>query len=317
MAVSALYVLDHVMAGGEFVQVPDIQGLPITEASRVLAEAGLELGAPREIVTDEVPLYHVIAQQPEAGAVLRTGRRVAPTVSGREHASVPEVVGRTLSEAQATIEQNRFTVGATARMPHEASRDTVLAQDPPPNSRVDRTGEINLLLSAGTEGETFLMPDLIGTPVEEALNTLSSLGVNAQAHEVETTDGDYDVVLDHYPPPGTVLREGDVVQYDVRPSGQVEMPTPRRRVEVGYTVPNVSAPVEVRMDVIGRTGARRTAFPRQSHYVDGAPPRFEAGTTITLPVAFYDEVTVEVYLNGERVRSYYYEGNADAVVTDF
>ncbi len=317
MGLSAFYVLDRAMAGGEQVQVPDIKGLPITEASHILAEHGLDIGQQREMISDEVPRFHVIAQRPEAGRVVRTGRRVYPTVSGVEHASAPSLVGKSLSEAQDTLETGRFRLGSLARIPHETPADTVLSQYPPPESRADRAGEISLLLSAGTPGQRLLMPDLTDMPVEQALDTLRSLGVRAQANPVDRRGKPADVVLGQHPAPGAILQEDTVVMYDVRATEEVAATPDQRRVEVTYTLPPSPVARELRVDAVDRAGRRRTVFPRQHHYEDGAPPRIEGQSTVTIPIIHSQDVlTVEIYLDGEKVRTYYYRGEEDPEITD-
>ena len=316
MGLSAFYVLDRAMAGGEQVQVPDIKGLPITEASHVLAQHGLEIGQQREMVSDEVPRFHVIAQRPEAGRVVRTGRKVYPTVSGVEHASAPNLVGKSLSEAQDMLQHGRFRLGSLARIPHDSPGETVLSQYPPPDSRAERTGEISLLLSAGASEQRYLMPDLTDMPVEEALETLRELGVRAQANPVDRRGERPNVVLGQHPAPGAILREDTVVIYDVRATGEVRPAPDQRRVEVTYTLPRSPVARELRVEAVDRTGRRRTVYPRQQDYVDGSPPRFEGQTSITIPFQFHDELTVEIYLDGEKVRTYYYRGDDVPVISD-
>ncbi len=317
MALTALYILDQAMAGGEMVEVPDIQGLPITEASQVLAQYDLEIGQQREMVSDEVPRFHVISQRPAPGQVVRTGRKVTPTVSGAEHVSAPNVVGLSLTEAREQLNQSRFAIGTVSRLPSDEPRDTILAQEPRAGARTEHTENINVLISAGTEGERFLMPEIIGKPVEEAVETLRALGIDAQANRVERSDAPYDEVLDQYPPPGATLREDDTVVYDVRDSGAVALAGPRHSVELSYTIPPEAGRRAVTVEVIDRRGSRRTAFPRPQDMQNGEPPRYDPGTRLRLPISFHDEMTVEVYLDGERVRSYYYQGDSDPVITDY
>ncbi|MFO7774494.1 MAG: PASTA domain-containing protein [Candidatus Hydrogenedentota bacterium] len=317
MGFTALYILDRAMAGGEMVEVPDIQGLPITEASQVLAQRDLEIGQQRERMSEEVPRFHVISQRPQPGQVVRTGRSVTPTVSGPEHVTAPDVVGKSLSEAREQFNQSRFDIGTVSRLAADEPRDTILAQEPGAGSRTEHTENINVLVSAGTEGERFLMPEIVGEPVEDAVETLRGLGIEAQANRVERTDAPYDEVLDQYPPPGTTLREDDTVVYDVRDSGEVALAGPRHTVELSYTIPQEAGRRAVTVELIDRRGSRRTAFPRPQDMQDGEPPRYDPGTRIRLPISFHDEMTVEVYLDGEKVRSYYYQGDSEPVITDY
>ncbi len=133
MAGAGYYVFMEALDGGQHVTVPNVVGLPITEASFLLAERGLELGKQEQVTHPTVPKYHVIAQRPDAGRVVRTGRKVYPVVSmGTPFLTAPSYVKKALNDARQEITESRFRVGTVARIPHKSPRDTIIAQDPPP-----------------------------------------------------------------------------------------------------------------------------------------------------------------------------------------
>ena len=317
MAGAGYYVFNQALQGGAYVKVPDLTLRPITEASLLLAQQGLEIGKQTQAPDERVPKFYVIHQRPAAGRVVRTGRKVYLTVStGTESQHPPNLIGKTLQEADEELRRTSFTLGTVARMIHDSPRDTVIGQDPTAAQLAANAAHVNLLVSEGKgQRDAFIMPDIYRKPVQEMLQLLAPFGVKPVPNIVDMPDQPTDVVLDQQPPPGSLIQPGDRVIYNVRPSGNINLPDAQRKVQVSYTVPNVQVEREVRVDAIDRNGSRVTVFPLERHYVDGEPPRFGAGYSIELPpLTFVDKMTVEIYLDGQLAQSNYYEGNAEPVV---
>ena len=305
MAAAGYYVFMETLHGGQHVQVPNIVDLPITEASFILAEHGLELGKQTQITSSTVPKYHIIAQRPVAGRVVRTGRKIYPTVSiGEEFLNAPDLRNTLLEDARREITQSRFRMGTVARIPHSAARDTVLAQDPPPKGKVPNQGSIHLLVSAGIEKQSAFMPDLRGLAVEDVLRLIAPYGVTLVPNEVDIEGAQMDVVLDQDPPPNTPVYEGQVVTYDVKPSGVVVLPDARHQAEVRHRMFYDWYDKDVRVDVVDRHGNRQTAFTKPPLYDDESKRTYISGSTIRIPVTYIGDATVEVYINDVLEQSY-------------
>jgi serine/threonine-protein kinase len=83
------------------VRVPDVLRFPIEEAVRILHSAGLAVNrSPKN--TSTYPPGRVLAVSPRAGTLVPGGSTVSLTVSATS-AEVPDVLGRTRSEAVAAI----------------------------------------------------------------------------------------------------------------------------------------------------------------------------------------------------------------------
>jgi hypothetical protein len=160
------------------------------------------------------------------------------------------------------------------------------------------------------------MPELVGKPLDEAVQVLASLPATAVPYLVDRPEAPLDVVLAQQPSQGTLLRAGDTVTYDV--ATERDLPTLGRRVEVRFAVPGPTFKRDVRVDVVLADGARKTVYPREQDYIGGMPPELDPGTTITIPqISFVGQVTVEFFVDGEKARSYYFRGRAEPVTTDF
>jgi len=147
---------------------------------------------------------------------------------------------------------------------------------------------------------------------------LASLGAEPVLRPVNVPGARRDVVLEQDPEPGTMVHEGQTVYYTVRPSGNTRLPEDWRCVDISYTVPQSPYPRQVRVDTVDRKGLRHTWFPRQKDYIDGSPPRIEPGYTVHVrDLLFKEEITVEIFLDGVKVRTYYYKGDSEPVITEY
>ena len=110
---------------------------------------------------------------------------------------VPNLVGRTLEDARATVEGLGLKLETTPVPTAEQPIGTILSQDPPPDSTVDRGATISVEVATGTE--TVTVPDLRGRSEADALAALFAAGlVNGNRTEV------YDPIV----PVGLIVSQG-------------------------------------------------------------------------------------------------------------
>jgi eukaryotic-like serine/threonine-protein kinase len=180
------------------VHVPDVRGKSVAEAGVALGAVGLELKVdPIRRADPKVPADHVMAQEPDAGSVLRRQRSVRVRISaGQQDPIVPSLVGQPERNATAALQQENITVSSLAEI-HTAEFpiDTVVAQDPPAKAR---SSSISLLVNRGDTGRSYVMPDLIGTEGTLVVDMLRGRGFRVTI-----------VASVPYPgvPPGIVVRQ--------------------------------------------------------------------------------------------------------------
>lgn len=323
MGVSAYWVFTQAAAGGSYVIVPDVTGLPFTRAADVLTEAGLELGKRHDVADDRVPEFHVIVQRPRAGQEVRQGRKIALTISqGKTFEPVPGFIGKTLTESLKELESTRLLAGSVARVPSSVPADTVLAQDPEPLQPLEIGGEVHLLVSDGPATQTMLMPTLVGMSLEQAqrsLAGLASLNLKVVPYKVDRPGAAYDTILAQFPEPGSRLNQGDTVTYDVRLQSTSNLPNAQRAVEAVYIVPDFGRMVTVSVFIPRSDGSRELVYPKpgQDYPEGGSPTPFPSGTQIKVPITYQSEITVEFHIDGRLHTSHYYSRDARPVITTY
>lgn len=308
MALTGFYVFNRATAAGNHVTVPNIVDLPLAQAVLELQQRDLELGEPERVSSDK-PEFQVLAQRPPAGSVVRSGRKVYPTISARDPQKVPNLLGKTQEEATQLAAAHGFDVNPRAsRIPHSAPRDTVIGQDPAADLDVGEGKAITLLLSDGPQSELFLMPELVGRRASEVPRILEPLGVEGQLSPVDAPDQPFDVVLAQAPPAGTWVQAGMKVVYQVRTAAaEPAQPTVFSR-RFTYQVPFSWSDRVVRLDFVDHKGARHT----EERLIRGGDP-----ARLSLDFRYPEEATVEVHIDGRKVKSYYYKGNNEPIVLDY
>ena len=311
MALSGYYVFSRAAAGGSYVTVPDIVNQRIDRAVMTLQAQDLELGKPEAMSSDQ-PEGTVLAQRPPAGSVVRSGRKIFPTVSMAHTEEVPNLVGKTLAEAAELAHTYGLNVSANpARIPNPQPSNTVLSQDPPSGKRGTAVGtEISLLVSDGPRENLVMVPELTGRNESEVASLLEQLKLTGKREAVPAPEAYAGVVLDQVPAAGTYLQAGGEITYRV-PATEVEKPKPQLRTRtVMYKPPFSWNDQELRFEV---------------NFADEGAPKEVRTTTVKggdistrkIDVSFHEEVRIDIFVNGARVESQQYHGDAEPIITKY
>jgi beta-lactam-binding protein with PASTA domain len=120
------------------------------------------------IKNNDVPQGHAIRTEPAEGSELAHGQRVKLFVSAGkcdgpcpQTIEMPNVVGLSLAEAQAKLEQRNFTI-RTVKATNDAPVDQVIASDPTARTQLPPGSEVLLTLSSGPKEEKNPAPNPAG-----------------------------------------------------------------------------------------------------------------------------------------------------------
>ena len=118
-----------VSSGPAAVSVPDLTGLTVAEAQNALSDQGLVVGTVTEVDDPDAEAGKIIDSNPGAGT------SVAPTTKinvriGTGKVPVPNVVGKSQSEAQTTIAGLNLKVQTSFKQTNDAPEGTVVSQSP-------------------------------------------------------------------------------------------------------------------------------------------------------------------------------------------
>lgn len=117
---------------------------------------------------------------------------------------IPDVTGMPFEEAELTLVENGLTVEREdVNEDDTVPKDYVIRQNPAPNSTVKENATVRLFVSLGKE--EIELDDYVGMPIEEALNMLERLGVEAETTERPTDNQSPGIVLFQDPRAGTSI----------------------------------------------------------------------------------------------------------------
>ena len=163
----------HLSRGPAPVEIPDVSGMDVKQATRVLERAGLKVSNTEEIFDANTPNGDVVSTSPKSTSEVKRGTSVLLQVSNA--ISVPDVVGKTQEEATALLAEEGLIVASTSVIPGEAARsaDTVVSVSPESGSQVDPA---NPQVTLGLAGE-IEVPSVVGRKVSDARSILDAAGL--------------------------------------------------------------------------------------------------------------------------------------------
>jgi beta-lactam-binding protein with PASTA domain len=180
VALVSAFISMRLAIHGREVDVPQLAGLSISDASRLAARDGLALNLENRFYSTAVPAGHIIAQDPAPGARVRREWAVRLTESlGPQVASIPDLTGQ--SERAATVSIRRLSLdpGAIAHLPVPGDPGVVLTQTPAPNAAGVDGPRVSLLVSDPVPSvqTAYVMPSLVGLSFGSAAARANALGM--------------------------------------------------------------------------------------------------------------------------------------------
>jgi len=194
------------------VQVPDLAKMPEATAIEALRSTELEYDKTIDEYSAEVEKGLVIRTEPAAGAAVPKGQRVVLYVSaGVEQIKVPDVVGKPLTNAKATLESAGFIVTTTESFSDTVAKGSVISQKPDANVVLEAGSTITLEVSKGVE--VIIVPDVRTKTEAEARTLITNAGLVAKVVYVDSPDDG--IVINQFPIAGSSARRGDQVEIEV------------------------------------------------------------------------------------------------------
>lgn len=222
--------------------VPGLEGKTVEEAQTEVEGLGLDLQIANELNSAEYEAGQIISQDPAAEMKVKEGYVIKVTVSkGIAPDTVPNVVGKTESDAVFILENYGYKVGEVKEEHHEYPEDIIFRQSPEGGDEAEKGTTVNLYVSLGEEKPVIPMPDLLGKPVEEADAIMKDLklelGVSSFASSDEYAE---DVIIGQTVEAGTDIEEGTAVDITVSTGPDLSGP-----VSIPIYIPYDSAPNDV------------------------------------------------------------------------
>ncbi|MGE0077140.1 MAG: PASTA domain-containing protein [Bacteroidales bacterium] len=182
--------------------IPDFRGKSLSELYSLAKDANL-----RVELSDSVYIFNrkpgsVIDQNPEPGKHVKKNRRVFITINATNpiKVDVPNIVGYTLRQAKAILEQDGLEVGSLSFRP-DLGVNNVLEQrfdgkSIEPGTLIPKGSKLSLVLGMGMHGERTGLPLLIGLKLNDARNRIIESSLNVGRIRFDETIIDFKDSLD-------------------------------------------------------------------------------------------------------------------------
>jgi eukaryotic-like serine/threonine-protein kinase len=177
VVVSALTTM-RALLSAQVVAVPSLVGKPLPEAGSVAARRRLHLRVEGKRHDPKVQPDRIAAQDPPPGAALKTHRSIRIWISlGPRRIAIPAVEGQGIRTARVALDQAGVGLGRVVEVDDPTAEGTIVSQHPQAGSVDEADPGVSVLVSRGTAGLDYLMPDLIGRPADGAMRALARYGL--------------------------------------------------------------------------------------------------------------------------------------------
>lgn len=194
----------------EQVMVPNVVGKELTSALLEMQAKELYPKISLRYTDNPDDAGKILTQSPDAGAIVKAGRRIQLTVSrGVIVDKVGNYVGQNYDDVKINL-QTMFT-GSTkplivlaepAYKPDQSAAGTILAQEPAEGTPISNPVTVKLVVSRGPEYENTRVPNITGMKYDALLRTISTSKVVFEFTESQTENNRDDFVVVSQENPG-------------------------------------------------------------------------------------------------------------------
>lgn len=214
--VLAVYLTMQGLIKGEEMDAPNLIGKHIEEAESAASTNKVYL---KKIVGNYDRNYKpltVINQVPAPGVRIKEKSFIKVFVtSDLVEVIVPDLSGYNLSDCEKMLRENDLRKRYVSYMDAEdVPVDFVISQSLPPGAQVGSGTEVDILVSRGRREFSYIMPDLIGKPVEDVRLYFENLGIKIP----EPTKVSYPGV-----PPGIVIKQYPLSGYRINDKARISV----------------------------------------------------------------------------------------------
>lgn len=198
--------------------VPDLVGKDVAEARRILREKNLKLRLVNQLYSSDYAVNQIISQKPLPGNRKRPNTEVEVVVSkGPRLVQVPDLIGKTLLEAELALEEAHLRLGEVNTGTDENwPKGAVIKQLPEKFTQIEQGASVSITIN-GTDTENMVeVPNFIGRLLSEVRAELPGLGlIYNQATPTPSNVYAEGVVVDQRPVPYEKVPQGTAMNFIV------------------------------------------------------------------------------------------------------
>ncbi|MCX8491841.1 MAG: PASTA domain-containing protein [Cyclobacteriaceae bacterium] len=232
IAIIYFYIyLPNVTNHGKSIPVPDLTGMTMEEAEKLLAEKTLRIAVNDSAYLENADPLSILKQFPQTGEEVKENRTIYVSINRTTPTTlpVPDLVDRSLINAEVVLKSNELRIG---NIYYEASpfRNLVIAMRHKDHvilagTRINKGAIIDLIVGDGNSPADLVVGNLIGDTYKTALLKLSGWNLHLGTVEIpegQDTIGIVPFVYKQIPSPGDSVRIGEPIRLWIAPKGYKE-----------------------------------------------------------------------------------------------
>lgn len=221
----------------------NVVGLTVDAARQRMPNVNIKVVA--EELSEEYEKGIIIKQEPAGGMRIKADKDVGVTVSlGLQAIPVPDVVGKTASQAKQQLEKLGLYVEQVSSPDNTVKAGDVIKTDPTANTELKKGDTVVIFVSAGAVELPIYVPDLTGMTDVQARSALAKAGFKMGTSESVDSDLPIGTIVDQNPKPDEKAEKGATVDVQVSngsgqggtsAEGQINISIPLPQGEAGKT----------------------------------------------------------------------------------
>lgn len=199
---ATFFSLSLITHHGEGLSVPDFTGMSIKQVTKVAKSKELKFRIIDSVFNAPGKKGTVIAQIPPADFKIKEGRTILLTIKtfNPKRIPMPDFTGVSLIQAKADIETYGLKIGKLKYIPDLATNNVLeqMYKGKPisPGTLIEANSAIDLVLGLGRSDKITLVPDLLGSSKDDAIQKAEAhslnIGVLIFDKDIETTQDSLD-----------------------------------------------------------------------------------------------------------------------------
>ncbi|SRR5712691_5833240 len=209
------YIWFSFFVRGKSVSTPNLVGKSVTDAKAICSDLGVNLSVDPEHRrnSDRVAADHIVWQNRAPGTtnLIKRGTTIKVELSsGPLVLRVPDFGGERAGTAVLRLGQQNLKPGSMTYV--DAQQQGILAADPPKGTVVGAQTPVSLLVGVAPPAPTFVMPDLIGHPLDQVRPYLEAHGLIVSTVKFEAYPGIRDgIIIRQFPLRGAPVSARDPI----------------------------------------------------------------------------------------------------------
>jgi len=193
--------------------VPNVVGMNKNEAINILTELNLSPIVATSRFDEKYKKDEVIFQKPLPNSIVKTGRRIYLTVSGGEQMiAMPNLINKTIRDAQITLERNGLYLGKIDSVESEFPAGVVCDQEFLESREIAKGSYVGIKISLGPQIGMIRVPGILGKTLNEAekILKLNSLKIGLRTY-ITSASMLPNTVVDQQPSEGSLVPVNDSI----------------------------------------------------------------------------------------------------------